>query len=44
MDWRNCVLDKQREAELTDSLKHGFKPFDFTAEDEEDEEDSGKEE
>ena len=42
VDWRNCVLDKQREGELTDNLKHGFKAFDFTAED--DEEKEGEEE
>lgn len=33
VDWRNCALSKEVETELTNKLKEGFKQFDFTNED-----------
>lgn len=37
VDWRNCALGKEEEAELTKKLKEQFKPFDFANDDDSDE-------
>ncbi|CAI5451942.1 unnamed protein product [Caenorhabditis angaria] len=36
IDWKKCVLEKEKEIELVNKLKEAFKPFDFTAEDDSD--------
>lgn len=36
VDWKACVLAKEKEVELVNKLKSDFKPFDFTAEDDSD--------
>ncbi|CAB3396929.1 unnamed protein product [Caenorhabditis bovis] len=36
VDWKNCVLSKDKEIELVERFKKLFKPFDFTAEDDSD--------
>lgn len=36
VDWKSCVLPKDKEIELVTKLKAAFKPFDFTAEDDSD--------
>jgi hypothetical protein len=37
VDWRNCSLGKEKEAELVNRMKEGFRPFDFTNADSDDE-------
>ncbi|CAK5073418.1 unnamed protein product [Meloidogyne enterolobii] len=39
IDWRNCSLEKDKEVELVNKLKNGFKPFDFTNTEDSDEDD-----
>ncbi|KAL7073260.1 hypothetical protein ACQ4LE_007326 [Meloidogyne hapla] len=39
IDWRNCSLGKEKEVELVNKLKNGFKPFDFTNVENSDEDD-----
>ncbi|CAP29303.1 Protein CBG09248 [Caenorhabditis briggsae] len=36
VDWKSCVLAKEKETELVNKLKADFKPFDFTADDDSD--------
>ncbi|KAH7722384.1 Protein F17A9.2 [Aphelenchoides avenae] len=37
IDWRNCALEKAKEADLAKGLKQRFKPYDFAEDSDEDE-------